>query len=69
MAQLQACCQVSGELLITYDAHGSAVSFTDSTGGALSQTTQQCLEQFFAGLCFPSLACQTAPITSHCWIA
>jgi Radical SAM superfamily/B12 binding domain len=69
LSQIQACCQVSGELLITYDAHGSAVSFTDGTGGALSPSTTQCLQQFFAGLCFPSLACTTSPVTAHCWIA
>jgi hypothetical protein len=62
-------CGAGDQLLVTFDGEGRAVGFALGDGGTLTPMMSQCLSALFASYCYPSLAGQTAPVTSHCWIA
>jgi hypothetical protein len=70
-AEVQACLACGGpaDLDITFDAQGLAVAFTSGDGGALTAMVTDCLKNFFAGYCYPTLSGQTVPVSAHCWIA
>jgi hypothetical protein len=65
-------CVASCIAYITFDENGVAVDYSVECNGMPFELTPEilaCLQQLFAGVCYPSLAGMTVPIDGHQWIA
>ncbi len=61
-------CAAAPRLSLTLDLDGVVVGI-DLIEGDLPDNLRVCLEDFFDGVCYPSLAGNTFEVGGHCWVA